>query len=554
MTGNLRGLKSSQIQSLTRLGRRRVPPGQWMTAELARSLAEISHDTGRQVGLFLSRDGDVQQVLVGSAGELYIEKLPPSRGGDRLLRGLRMVHTHLRGEPISQDDLNDLALLRLDAMIVLHLKRDSPDIDSFSRATIAPDPLAKSPWLIEPGLRIQPSSLSGHEKVEEIEEEMRRVRSASRHRLSVRERAILVSVSDESVATQEENLDELAELADSAGVDVLGREFQRVARYHPSTLMSRERLKSLIIHALQVQATLIIFEQNLSPAQVKSIADMTELKVIDRTQLILDIFARRAHSSDGKLQVELAQLKYLLPRLERRSTALSRLTGGIGGRGPGETRLEEDRRRVRDRIAQLGLKLERVGEERRQRKGRRTEKELPIVSLVGYTNVGKSTLLNRLTGSSVLTENKMFATLDPTTRRLRFPREREIILTDTVGFIRNLPGDLKRAFLATFEELKDAHLLIHVADAAHPMVSEQIDRVEELLKEMGIDQIPRLLVLNKIDLLGPEARDALRFRFPGAIGISALDGDTFAPLLEAMEDRLFRRAFTDAPDRIVARR
>ena len=554
MTGNTRGLKASQIQALTRLGRRRVPPDLWMTAELAKSLAEVSHDTGRQVGLLLSRDGDVQQVLVGSANELYIEKLPPSRGGDRLLRGLLMVHTHLRGEPISQDDLNDLALLRLDAQIVLHLKRDSSDIDRSSRATIAPDPLAAPPWHIEPGLRIQPGALSGHERVEEIEEEMRRVRSASRHKLSLRERAILVSVSNEAVSTQEENLEELAELAESAGVDVLGREFQRISTYHPSTLMSRERLKSLIIHALQVQATLIIFEQNLSPAQVKSIADMTELKVIDRTQLILDIFARRAHSSDGKLQVELAQLRYLLPRLERRSTALSRLTGGIGGRGPGETRLEEDRRRVRDRIAQLGVKLERVGEERRQRKGRRTEKELPIVSLVGYTNVGKSTLLNRLTGSAVLTENKMFATLDPTTRRLRFPREREIILTDTVGFIRNLPGDLKRAFLATFDELKDAHLLVHVADAAHPMVSDQIERVEELLKEMSIDHIPRLLVLNKIDLLEPLDREALASRFPGSIAVSALDLNTLSPLLETMEDRLFHRSFTDAPDRIVARR
>ena len=494
------------------------------------------------------------EVLVGTTQEIYIEKLPASRGGDHLLRGLSLVHTHLRGEPLSQDDLNDLALLRLDAQIVLHLKRDTPDVATFSLATLSPDPLSSLPWVLETGLQINARNLEGHDRITAIEEEMRRVRTSSRHRLSNRERAILVSVSPESVSSQEENINELRELADSAGVEVLGVETQRVSTYHPSTLMSRDRLKSLIIHALQVQATLIIFEQNLSPAQVKTIADMTELKVIDRTQLILDIFARRAHSSDGKLQVELAQLRYLLPRLERRSTALSRLTGGIGGRGPGETRLEEDRRRVRDRISHLSQKLERVGQERQQRKERRKERELPIVSLVGYTNVGKSTLLNRLTGSDVLTENKMFATLDPTTRRLRFPQEREIILTDTVGFIRDLPGDLKRAFLATFDELKDAHLLIHVADASHVKVADQIERVEELLKEMELERIPSLLVLNKIDLLSQEDRTIMAARFPRSIPISALDPSSLSPLLEEMETRLFTRSMTDDPDRILARK
>ncbi|MHB1287284.1 MAG: GTPase HflX [Leptospirales bacterium] len=539
---------------MNRLFRRKVPPDLWLTPELAHSLAEISHDTGRQIGIFLSREGAVMEVLVGTTQEIYIEKLPASRGGDNLLRGLTLVHTHLRGEPLSQDDLNDLALLRLDAQIVLHLRRDTPDIATFSLATLSPDPLSSSPWVLESGLQINARNLEGHDRIEAIEEEMRRVRTSSRHRLSNRERAILVSVSPESVSSQEENIAELRELADSAGVDVLGVETQRVSTYHPSTLMSRDRLKSLIIHALQVQATLIIFEQNLSPAQVKTIADMTELKVIDRTQLILDIFARRAHSSDGKLQVELAQLRYLLPRLERRSTALSRLTGGIGGRGPGETRLEEDRRRVRDRISHLSQKLERVGQERQQRKERRKERELPIVSLVGYTNVGKSTLLNRLTGSDVLTENKMFATLDPTTRRLRFPQEREIILTDTVGFIRNLPGDLKRAFLATFDELKDAHLLIHVADASHVKVADQIERVDELLKEMELERIPCLLVLNKIDLLSPEERTVVAARFPHSIPISALDLSTLSPLLKEMETRLFTRSISDDPDRILARK
>lgn len=516
------------------------------------ALAEISHDIGRQTGIILSREGSVLEVLVGTPQEIYIEKLPNSRGGDHLLRGLTLVHTHLKGEPLSRDDLNDLALLRLDAQIVIHMKSHLPQVETFSIATLNPDPKASLPWDLETGLRVEPRNLAGHDRVRAIEEEMRRVRTSSRHHLSFRERAILVSASPESPSVQEENIQELEELALSAGVDVLGQEVQRISSYHPSTLMSRDRLKSLIIHALHVQASLIIFEQNLSPVQVKTIADMTELKVIDRTQLILDIFARRAHSSDGKLQVELAQLRYLLPRLEKRSTALSRLTGGIGGRGPGETRLEEDRRRVRDRITHLSEKLARVALERQNRKERRKEREIPVVSLVGYTNVGKSTLLNQLTGSSVLTENRMFATLDPTTRRLRFPREREIILTDTVGFIRNLPGDLKRAFLATFDELKDAHLLLHVADASHLKVEEQIERVDELLKEMEIDAVPRILIMNKADRLSHADREILQARYPESFLVSALDRLTLLPLLEEMERRLFSRSFSDDPARVLA--
>jgi GTP-binding protein HflX len=230
---------------------------------------------------------------------------------------------------------------------------------------------------------------------------------------------------------------------------------------------------------------------------------------------------------------------------------LSRLTGGIGGRGPGETRLEEDRRRVRDRITSLTEKLSKLGDERRQRKERRQENGLPIVSLVGYTNVGKSTLLNQLTGSEVLTENKLFATLDPTSRRLRFPREREIILTDTVGFIRNLPADLKRAFLSTFDELKDAHLLIHVADGSHPSIEAQINQVDSLLTEMEIGEKPKLLVINKADLLDDEKKESLSHLFPEAILISATHPDTLRGLLGQMEERLFFKRLSDPPDHVA---
>ncbi|BAM07548.1 GTPase HflX [Leptospirillum ferrooxidans] len=523
----------------------------WVTTELAGVMGEISFEIGRQVGVFISREGAVLDVIVGGPKELYIESLPPSRGGDHLLRGIRLVHTHLRTEPINQDDLNDLALLRLDAQIVLHIDESAPRIRRFSQALINPDKKGETPWLVNESVPFSAERLEVADTVLEIEEALSESKGSSRHQTSGQERAILVSASKESLLFQKDGMEELRELAESAGVQVLGEEIQKLRTVHPSTLLSADRLKVLIIHALQVGATIIIFEQNLTPAQVKNIAALTDLKIIDRTQLILDIFARRAHSSDGKLQVEVAQLKYLLPRLEQRSTALSRLTGGIGGRGPGETRLEEDRRRVRDRITSLTEKLSKLGDERRQRKERRQENGLPIVSLVGYTNVGKSTLLNQLTGSEVLTENKLFATLDPTSRRLRFPREREIILTDTVGFIRNLPADLKRAFLSTFDELKDAHLLIHVADGSHPSIEAQIKQVDSLLTEMEIGEKPKLLVINKADLLDDEKKESLSLLFPEAILISATHPDTLRGLLGQMEERLFFKRLSDPPDHVA---
>ena len=504
-------------------------------------MAFLSHEIGRQIALLVTREGTVALVVVGTAKEVFLSELPPSRSGSRSLRGLRMVHTHLQGEGLSQDDLNDLALLRLDAMVVLLMRRDSGLLERLSVATINPDPQADPPWIIDAPRPAAPEVFSSEGRIEALEEELARTLSAAMKKTTGLERAILVSVSPQSLSEQEDALEELSELARSADVDVLGVVRQRVSRYHPTTLMSADRLKSLLIHALQVHATLIIFEQELSPNQVRKIAEMTELKVIDRTQLILDIFARRAHSRDGKLQVELAQLKYLLPRLFERSTALSRLTGGIGGRGPGETRLEEDRRRVRDRIASLSEKLRHLEVERSGRKSRRREAALPVVSLVGYTNVGKSTLMNRLTNSDVLVEDKMFATLDPTTRRLRFPREREIILTDTVGFIRDLPSDLRRAFMATFDELRDADLIVHVTDASHPQCEAMIERVEGILREMNLQYVPTLLLFNKCDQIDSEIRTRLALRYPGAVFVSALDEETLRPLERILEWRLFEK-------------
>jgi len=282
----------------------------------------------------------------------------------------------------------------------------------------------------------------------------------------------------------------------------------------------------------------ILFDQDLAPAQLEAVAEATELKVLDRTQLILDIFARRALSADGKVQVELAQLRYRLPRLGVRQQALSRLTGGIGGRGPGETRLEIDLRRARDRIRHLENQLEALSRGRAQRRRRRLARDVPIVSLVGYTNAGKSTLLNALTRSETVAEDRLFATLDTATRRLRLPREREVLVTDTVGFIRRLPPDLIRAFRATLDELADADLLLHVVDVSHPGFEDQIEAVGKILAELGLGDVPQLLVLNKADRVEPETARALCRRL-GAVAVSALDPATFPPLLDALRDRLW---------------
>jgi GTP-binding protein HflX len=292
------------------------------------------------------------------------------------------------------------------------------------------------------------------------------------------------------------------------------------------------------MRALQADANMLVFDTDLTPAQARAVSDATELKVLDRTMLILDIFAQHAQSRDGKLQVELAQLKYALPRLQEKNTMMSRLTGGIGGRGPGETKLEVNRRRARDKIHLLEQQIAQLGRRRAERRSLREKSELPVVSIVGYTNAGKSTLLNTLTKGDVLVEDKLFATLDPTSRRLRFPDEREIILTDTVGFIRDLPKDLLAAFRATLEELEQADLLLHVVDAADPAHEAQIAAVERILGELELAAKPRLLVFNKVDKLSAEDRALLTER--GAIALSARDAASTSSLLSAVEHALWQ--------------
>jgi GTP-binding protein HflX len=508
-----------------------------ISAELARTLSELSRETKRQLGLLIDRGGSVRYVIVGGPLGLWIPDLADFRmGKGPRLRGLRLVHTHLRGEPLTHDDLTDLALLRFDLVAALEVGEDGLPGKIFL-AHLIPASARGENWRCLDPVPLGQLEIDCRELIAALESEFARGQRKSDAR-DPRDRAILVHASSAPRAAIEDSLNELADLAETAGVMVLDRISQRRHQFHPRFLMGRDKLTDLSIQAFQRGADLLIFDQELNPSQRRSITDLTELRVIDRTQLILDIFAQRAHTREGKLKVELAQMKYLLPRLTAEDSGLSRLTGGIGGRGPGETKLESDRRKARDRIHRLGKELENINRERALRRSKRMRNGLPVVSIVGYTNVGKSTLLNGLTHSRVYVENKLFATLDPTTRRLRFPREREVIITDTVGFIRDLPKDLLDAFRATLEELRDANLLLHVIDISHPRFEEQMQAVEKILEELELQSPPLLRVFNKTDRIDPETADAIIRRYEG-IGISALDSKTFPPLLQAMEAKLF---------------
>jgi GTP-binding protein HflX len=483
--------------------------------------------------MLVARTGSVTHVIVGDAKSLFIPDLIDYPLGKRPLRGLRLVHTHLNDEPLNQDDLTDLALLRLDLLVAVGIKDSLPH--TVYAAHLVPG-VHERPYEVLPTETIHSFQLEFLSFINSLEEEMdRRVLIAQD---DPRERAMLISATARPRYELSESLEELSELAVSADVIVIGKVVQSLKEINPRYLMGLGKLRELIIDALSKGVTLLIFDQDLSPSQMKAMTELTELKVIDRSQLILDIFAKRAHSRDGKVQVELAQLKHRLPRLTGKGTAMSRLTGGIGGRGPGEMKLEIDRRRVRDRIHLLERELKKLSEARRQRKHRRVEKGIPIVSIIGYTNAGKSSLLNNLTRSNTLIEERMFATLDTASRRLRFPREREIIITDTVGFIRDLPKDLMAAFKSTLEELEDADLLIHLVDASNPRFEQHIESVEKILEGLGLSDKPTMLVFNKIDRIGQEEAVNLRRRFR-ALALSALDHRTFSPLLKTIEEHMW---------------
>ena len=524
------------MKALNRLTTRRFPATDVYTIDQARELSLLSRALGRQLGMLIDRKGRVDMVLVGEAGGILIPELPRARSGADRLRGLRLLHTHLTPDGLSQEDLMDLLFLRLDAIIVLTVNPDGDPVQ-WQEAHLLPTPVAGQPYRVEQLRPWDQTSAHFAATAEALEEELAR-RSDDTREASDAPRALLVSVAAQPRIIQERNLDELAELARTAGLAVAGRMVQRVAQVNPKFILGKGKMAELEVLALEGRAGILVFDGELSPAQLHNLADITERKVLDRTQLILDIFAQHAVTRAGKLQVELAQLRYTQPRLTGKNRAMDRLMGGIGGRGPGETKLETDRRRSRERMARLRKELDQLRRQRAFTRSRRARRGIPMAALVGYTNAGKSTLLNNLTRSEVLAENKLFATLDPTTRRLRFPAEREIILADTVGFIRNLPKELMDAFRATLEELESADLLVHVADASHPDLLQQITSVETILEELELQHMPRILLLNKWDLLDVPARAELADAFPHAIPVSARTGDGLKRLLEVLENML----------------
>ena len=442
------------------------------------------------------------------------------------------MHTHLQHEHLTQDDLMDLALLKLDLMAAITMDKEGRP-DHIHAAHLLPEGINGKNWQILPPLPPWDADIGCQALIRSLESEF--ARKAPSQKVERKwERALLVSVSTTTRRVAEDSMAELRELAESSNITVVDTVIQHRQKVDPRFLLGEGKISQLVVLALQKGADLLVFDQELNPSQVRTITDLTDMRVIDRTQLILDIFAQRARSREGKIQVELAQLKYLLPRLLGKGTAMSRLTGGIGGRGPGETKLEVDRRRVRDRIGHLEKLLREIQKQRGQRRARRNKRGLPVISIIGYTNAGKSTLLNTLTRSSVLAESRLFATLDPTSKRKRLPRDVEVIITDTVGFIRQLPEELITAFRATLEELEDADLLLHVIDISNPRFEDQIKSVERILEGLHLDRIAVLRVLNKQDRVDTVTVNKL-IRTLDAVAISANDERTLAPLLDKME-------------------
>ncbi len=553
--GDTSNLKPAQARALTRLARRGVPSEQIISGVLARDLIDLAESLNRQLGLFMDRRGRVERVILGDAHSLELPEFTRVRGAAGRLRGIRLVVAHLLPDPLTREELADLAKLRLDLLAAVHRGPAGVQIDIASLTPGAPGtesrfttrtwpraPLAvltREAELAEPG-EAGEYPVPFQDFIRALEGELVARTGRARDELKGT-RAMVLHVHSNSLDV-EARQHEMRELCRTAGVHLVELVEQRRKRPDPRTHMGSGKLREVLVRALEQDVELLICDPDLTPSQARVLEGLTDLKVIDRTTLILDIFAQHARSADGKLQVELAQLRYRLPRMVGHGTMMSRLAGGIGGRGPGETKLEINRRRAKDRITELERRLKKLRKQRENRRARRVRSGVPIVAIVGYTNAGKSTLLNTVTRSEVLAEDKLFATLDPTVRRMRFPEDREVVMLDTVGFIRDLPPALTQAFSATLEEVASADLLLLVYDVDDPDQDQQLTAVEGILGELGAGDVPRFRVANKCDQLEPDHVAALQANAgPKHFFISALDRRSTRPLMDAIEAHLWTR-------------
>jgi GTPase len=510
-----------------------LPIDRVTTPEFAQRLAAISTDINQAVCAYVDRRGHVIRVGVGSPHKTQIPVMELPRYGAERLCGIRCIATQLKIEPPSHSVLTAMAIQRLDAIALLTLtgtgfKRKGGGASGYIRegylAHLVPHPEVQ--WSVSEPLSLDELDQQDFlDLAEGLEEEFRRVFVAQQVD-SAHERVLIVGLMTDSMdeSTFANGLEEVARLVETAGGDVLQTMTQKRSRPHPQTVIGAGKVDDIALAVQTLGANLVVFNRDLAPAQIRNLERQVGVRVVDRTELILDIFAQRAKSGAGKLQVELAQLEYKLPRLTGRGQAMSRLGGGIGTRGPGETKLETERRAIQKRIGRLQQEVDQLQAHRARLRQRRQHHAVPSVAIVGYTNAGKSTLLNRLTDAEVYAADQLFATLDPTTRRIAIAEgtgTRSLVLTDTVGFIQDLPPALMDAFRATLEEVTEADALIHVVDAAHPAWKDHIHSVMGLLGQMPIAPGPILLVFNKLDQADTDTLELAKEEYPQAVFISA---------------------------------
>ncbi len=528
------------VRQIERLAKRRAGVQEFVAPPFAVALQEAALLSSRRVGVLADRRGVVREVLVGAnASSLDLPEGLRRRVGPGRLGGVRLIHARPDGAGLTTEDLTLMRLLSLDASVAV-----VPVGAGRMPLVEVAYPLPANPegrlWEVLPRRHASDVPERFDRVVRDVETQMRRDADRLRDAAGAAKDAALLVVPVLGRGDVAWEVEELKSLSRTADLAVAGVVLQRIARMDPRTLIGRGKLREVTMLGLQKGVDLLVFGTTLTPSQQRNLARETGVRVIDRNQLILDIFARHARTVEGRLQVELAQLRYNLPRLSEKDDSMSRLTGGIGALGPGETKLEMERRRARDRIHVLEQRLRAVSSERAGRRRLRTERGIPVVTLVGYTNAGKSTIFNAMTGASVRAEDRLFATLDPTTRRVRHPEHREFLLSDTVGFIRDLPGELVGAFRATLEEVETSDVLVLVADASDPHLDEQVRAVRRILADLGLADRPVVLALNKTDLVRDRVALADRVLALGGVPVCGRDPASLAPLLDAMDGVLSR--------------